>query len=98
MATVNVAFNTAMQGSTPVVGAVPTASAAITSSGTSQQTSITAGNDTACRITAIGGSVWIKFGANPTAAAGSDYLIPSGASHDFGNIPAGYKVAVIDAA
>lgn len=98
MATVNIAFNLAMQGNIPAIGAIPASAESITSSATSQQSASASGNGTACRVTAINGNVWVKFGVNPVAAAGSDYLIPSGSSHDFGNVPPGFKVAVVDAA
>lgn len=96
MATIAIAFCAAGEAGLPVASAYPRAVQSITSSGTSQQATITAGNGEICRITASGGKIWIKFGANPTAAAGSDYLIPDGATHEFGIVAAGHKIAVID--
>lgn len=97
MATVAVAFTLAMDGPAPVVAAVPGSVQSITSSGTSAASTITAGNDEICQITATGGNVWVKFGSAPTAAAGSDYLILDGQTREFGFVPPGAKVAVIDA-
>lgn len=96
MATVNVAFARAVDGAAQVLAAMPHASQSITSGAGSTQSTITAGLDTVCQITASGGKVWVKFGANPTAAAGSDYLILDGQTREFGMIPMGFKVAVID--
>ncbi|MEP1292792.1 MAG: hypothetical protein ABJL56_19190, partial [Nitratireductor sp.] len=47
-------------------------------------------------ITAVGGNVWIKFGAAPVAASGQDWLVLDGQTREFA-ATAGDKVAVIDA-
>ena len=97
MATVSIVFARAMDGMSPVIGAIPESATALTSTGVSQASSNTAGNGVACSITTTG-NIWVKFGAGtPVAAPGADYLILSGSTRDFGNIPAGYKAAVIDA-
>ena len=98
MATVNIVFAQAMDGMSPVIGCVPESATSITSSGASQASVNAAGNGVACSITTTG-NIWVKFGAGtPVASAGADYLITGGSTRDFGHIPAGYKVAVIDAA
>lgn len=69
----------------------------ITSSGTSQQSVTVSANDNIWVISAITGSVWIRFGTNPTAASGDDWLICAGQTREFAG-HAGHKVAVVDAA
>lgn len=98
MATVQVTFGAAMDGIRPVHAAVPDAKEDITSSGTSQATTITsAGPHQVCKVTSVGGAVWVAVGASPTASAGNDHLIPDGATLDLGFLQAGWAVAVIDA-
>lgn len=68
----------------------------MTSSGTSAATTIASDNGSyICRI-ATTGNIWVKFGTSPTAEAGGDFLMTEG-SYEYFNVPAGYKVAVIDA-
>lgn len=99
MATVSVVFAPAMDGTTPVLAATAIASEAITSSGASQQsTNSVPATPSVCVVTSAGGAVWVAFGANPTAAAGTAHLIPDGATREFGRLQAGWKVAVINAA
>ena len=97
MATVHVTFCAAVDGPAPVVAGVPEAKQTITSSGTTQSTTIAAAPGNICQITATGGNVWAAFGASPTAAAGSDHLIIDGQTREFGFLAPGYKVAIIDA-
>lgn len=68
----------------------------ITSSGTSQQTTNTAERADIARIVALGGSVYVKAGPNPTAASG-DILVLAGVPFDLGGLEDGDKIAVIDA-
>lgn len=96
MATVHVAFHSPMDGAAPVAGAIPSGSEVISSTGTSQATTIAAGNNSAVTITADG-PVWVAFGSSPVAAEGTDWLILAGQTRDFGRIAPGSKVAVIDA-
>lgn len=106
MATVGIALsavsNTASSGLNavmPVADANAAASAAVTSSGTSQSPSVTTPSDGKQYywiITASGGNVWVTFGSNPTAVAGTTYLIVDGTTRDFA-ASAGQKCAVIDA-
>jgi hypothetical protein len=84
----------------PVPSAVALASAEITTSGTSQQTAFSTDGSTFGAfwvITATGGNVWVKFGANPTAAAGDQWLILDGQTRDFAVDAYAQKLAVIDA-
>lgn len=97
MATVHVAFARAMDGPAPVIASRPASSQVITSSASSQATTITAGNHEVCVVTATGGAVWVQIAGTPVAAAGSDWLIPDGTTREFGHVPPGSKVAVINA-
>jgi hypothetical protein len=84
---------------------VPVASEVITSSASSQQSTNSSGaaastsaSTSSYRMWTITstGNVWVKFGRNPTAVAGS-LLIPAGASRRFLVSSDNEKVAVIDA-
>jgi hypothetical protein len=97
MATVSIVFAKAMQGIIPALSAHVSAAEAITSSGTSQATTATAASTDVARITSSGGAIWVKVGATPTAAAGSDHLVPDGGALDLVNLQVGDKIAVIDA-
>lgn len=84
----------------PVVDDVPVATnAAITSSGTSQASSITAsqqgGADVFWCVTSVGGAVWVTFAAAPVAASGTTFLVADGATLWVRATP-GNKCAVID--
>lgn len=85
-------------GSLPIVTSVPELAETITSSGTSQVSTIAA--DKADRrvwtITA-GGNVWVRFAETPVAASGVGQLVLAGQSRDFSVTAAGEKVAVKDA-
>lgn len=85
----------------PVIKSVPVSAQALTSSGTSQASSVVVPADPKGQvfwvITAADGPVWVKFGAAPVAAAGADHLIPAGATREFSAGAAGEKCAVIDA-
>lgn len=96
MAAIAIAFGNAMDGGVPIMESIPTAKQVITSSAASQQTTITAGNSDVCQITASGGKIWAKFGTNPTASVGNDWLILDGQTREFGLISPGDKVAIID--
>lgn len=80
----------------PVFAGDQTDQAAITTSGTSQQSAAFSSGTKVARVTAAGGAVRIKFGANPTATAASLYLA-DGDSFDFFTGGSTVKVAVIDA-
>jgi len=105
MATVNIVLTTSKtrvtsgSNSVPIPASVAKAGQNITSSGTSQQSTITgaaAGKDMWV-ITATGGNVYLDFGADPTAAAGDKYLVVADQTREFGVSVNSEKVAVIDA-
>ena len=99
MATVGIAVVSADKRSGgPVSEVSPVVSESITSSGTSTQTTITASKGDYVRVTSSGGAVWATFGTNPTASAGTSYLITDGMTEHFYNSTAdALKVAVINA-
>lgn len=72
----------------------------ITTSGTSQLADITSESGPYGAfwvLTVTGGNVWVKFGTNPVAAAGSDWLILDGQTREFAIDGELQKIAVIDA-
>lgn len=84
----------------PVPSATALASTSVTTSGTSQQADITSSGASYGAfwvLTASGGDVWVKFGSDPTAAAGDEWLIVDGQTRDFAIDAYSQKVAVIDA-
>ena len=108
MATVNIALaqannleRTQEDSPLPISDSVPDAAESLTSSGTSQQgASIASAIEWPKQhwtVTASGGAVWVKFGANPTAAAGDDWLVLDGQTRNFGVSGASEKCAVKDA-
>lgn len=96
MATVNVVL-TQSNSNKPIPRGSVRASEAITSSGSSQQSTGVAQGGEIWSITVSGGNVWVRMGSNPTAAAGDDWLLVDGTTRDF-EASANEKVAVIDAA
>lgn len=84
-----------------VAKSVPVSKETITTSGTSQATTIATpaanGDAYVWQVTASGGNIWVKFAASPTASAGNDWLILDGQTREFGASVAAEKVAVIDA-
>lgn len=83
----------------PSADAAATGSATIASSAVSQQVSSVVCPDDGRQhywiITALG-NVWVTFGTNPTAVAGTTYLVASGSTRDWAAKP-GQMVALIDA-
>ncbi len=97
MATVQINFDDpANIGGTSVFNAYPRASEDLTSSGTSQQTTITAIAGEVASITASGGAVWVKAGQSPTAAAGDNHLVADGETKTIGLLRDGDEIAIID--
>lgn len=96
MAKVQVTFRNGFNVGGSTVHCKPRVAETITSSGTSQATTITASVNEIAHITASGGAVFINYGAAPTAASGSGDLIPDGGSLQIGGLASGDKVAVID--
>ena len=104
MATLSVVVAQTYNTLTGYKGPVPSATAldaeSITTSGSSQQSTLSTSGATYGAfwvLTASGGNVWVKFGANPTAAAGDEWLILDGQTREFGVDGYTQKVAVIDA-
>lgn len=84
-----------MGGVIPVFSNHITDQTAITTSASSQQSAAFNDRTGIVNVTAVGGAVRIKFGADPTATATSHYL-PDGESLQY-YTEGGDKVAVIDA-
>ena len=97
MAIAQVNMCRAMDGDAPVIAAVPRASEALTTSGTSAATTITAEIGDVVNVRAVGGGIWVTAGAAPTAAEGTHWFIPDGGFVEFGMMQAGWKIAAIDA-
>lgn len=109
MATVHIVVcsvgNRAKTGSTmPLPEDVPIYADTITSSGTSQQSSIVAesgswgaGGNTRFWCVTSTGNVWVNFGPNPTAAADSGWLVLAGVPAFFSVSANNQKIAVKDA-
>ena len=97
MAVINVVFARAVERSAQVIASIPYSATRIDTTATSQASTNAAGNEDVCQLTVTGGDVWVKFGATPVAAAGSDFLITSGQTREFGHLPPGTKVAAINA-
>ncbi|MGB1215734.1 MAG: hypothetical protein ACPG4X_20355 [Pikeienuella sp.] len=91
-----ITFVRAMEGITPVLAAQPVASESVTPGGSSAQTTITAKAGNVCVVT-TDTAIWVAFGENPTAAAGTGHLILAGGTRDFGHLTDGWKVAYITA-
>ena len=82
----------------PIEIAEPRVSESITSSASSQQSTNTFLAGEHVTVTASGGAVWVAFGANPTAAAGTTHLVTDGQTRAFFNRTTDQaKVAIIDA-
>ena len=97
MATAYIRFGGAMGGAAPVLSPIPRDTAKITTSGTSQATTITSAGEYA-RISAVGGVIRYAVGQTPTALAGSGDWVLDGGTVDIGPLAIGDKIAVIDAA
>lgn len=95
MATVGVSFG-GMDHASGCLVAIPRASEAVTSSGTSAATTAASAAGEYIAITSTG-DVWATIAASPTAAAGTTYLIPAGDTLIFKDAAGGNKVAAIDA-
>ncbi|MFK7944559.1 MAG: hypothetical protein AB8B85_16820 [Paracoccaceae bacterium] len=69
----------------------------LTSSGTSQATTLTAGNNADVLVVETDTTVWVAVGASPTASEGTDRLCQANSTRYFTGITEGDKVAVINA-
>jgi hypothetical protein len=82
----------------PLPSSVPAAADTVTTSAASTQSSAAASAGDIWSVTARNGDVFVKFGANPTAAADDGWLILQGQTREFGATADGEKIALIDAA
>lgn len=98
MADIRIRFGAVMGSSAPVYASHPKQTAKITSSASSQATTVAAEAGDYVTIRAIGGAVAIDISANPTAIATSGDVVASGETVDYGPLKIGDKVAVIDVA
>jgi len=83
----------------PVVRSEPVSAEAKMSSGVSARSDLTApafSGTCLWSITASGGAIWVKFGADPIAAEGDDWLILDGQTREFGVSAEGETVAFVD--
>lgn len=94
--------NESQAGIANIPDSVPISKESKTTSGSSSATSIAVpgkgrGNGRLFwSVTAVGGDVWVAFGATPVASAGNDWLIPAGSTREFA-AEGGQKAAVINA-
>lgn len=95
----NVTANARIVTSTmPVPESVTVGSDTITSSGTSQQSSVVASRVGQFWTVAVtGGNVYVCFGADPTAATDAGHLLLDGQTRAFSVTAASEKVAIKDA-
>lgn len=96
MGIVNVSYGIPA-GPVPMFPAVPDAAESITSGVASTAGTATASSANQSVRVSTDTKVWIKFGAAPTAAAGSDHLMAAGTMEYFSGLQSGFKLAVIDA-
>lgn len=80
----------------PVPDAVPFGKETLTSTGTTATGTLVGGNGLYWFIDVLAGSgsAWAQFGATPTAAVGSDFLLVDGEHYEFSARP-DQKMAVI---
>lgn len=96
MATVDIRFGPVMGGGAPAYqkgGKYQT----ISSTASSQQSTIIASDGDFARVSSVGGKVRIAFAASPTAIADDGEWVLDGQTIDVGPLSAGDKIAVIDA-
>jgi hypothetical protein len=97
MATIHVTmFSATANGSASFYAASPRVAETITSSGSSQATTITALTGETASIVASGGAVWVLAGTSPTAVSGAGYLLPDGGRLELYPMVGGYAIAVKD--
>lgn len=86
-----------LNGAATIMDVTGAQSEEITSTGTSQATTMTANNGDACTVTNNGAEdVWVTFGSSPTAAVAATHFVAANTTRDFGNLRSGYKCAVIN--
>lgn len=98
MAIVGIVFARAMDGAAPIIGAIPHSQQRIDVTGTAQTSTAAAGPNCVCEITNAGAeAVWVTFRPGVSASNGNDHLITAGQTRNFGFVPAGTTVSVINA-
>lgn len=85
----------------PIPDAIPALAATVTTgAGSAVAATMPSGSTLACHLTAIGGPVWVAFGAEdgaaPVAREGFGWLLLEGQTRSFG-VASGQKVALTDA-
>jgi hypothetical protein len=81
----------------PVPDSVELGAETINSTSTSAASTLsTTSLDCFWTVSAMGGAVWIKFGASPSAGSGGGHLIQDGQTAHFAPMAAGEKIAVKD--
>jgi hypothetical protein len=69
----------------------------LASSGVAGATTPTTAEGDYCRVHNNGtGTIWVAFGAAPTAAVNTSFAVGPGLARDFGPFAAGVKASVID--
>ena len=96
MATVHIAFGTAMAAGAPAYPRTFSKVEVITSSGSSQATSIKAEGGEYAHITPSGGDVHVDVGPSPVAVRGSPHLVCAGNTKLIGVLKEGDKVAILN--
>lgn len=97
MAICNVSFTRVSNfNGTAIIRPEAVQSQAITTSSSSQQSAAANSTQKVVRVTVAGGNVWVAIGVNPTAVAGTQFLMTDGSTEYFA-VNDGDKVAVIDA-
>lgn len=86
-----------MGGGAPVYAPIPNSMQTITTTASSQATTITAKSGDYARIVANGGPICFAVGQSPVATAASGDIIMNESSIDVGPLSANDKIAVIDA-
>jgi hypothetical protein len=85
-------------GTMPVPTSITDASELLNTTAASAQSVMTASQTSQYWIvTALDGNVWVNFGPNPTAVAGSGWLIVNGTTREFSVSAANEKLAAVDA-
>lgn len=97
MATLHVRFGAAMGGGAPIYAPTPSAAQSITTSGSSQASTVSATQGDIGTVKVTGGNVYVTVGQSPTASAGAGFYLGDGDRVDFGPLRGGDKIAVINA-
>lgn len=88
----HVAFAKPMDGIAPVISAIPSSSELVADGG--ESTAVAKASDVA--VVVATSDVYVAFGTTPgTPSATNGHRIPSGAVQTFGNLDAGFKMAVV---